>query len=82
VVQAVEELLQDGYLAGGDTGPQPLVKRDGGGTQPVEHRITRLGEFHDVDATVIQMASASEQPGRLHGVEVVGQRRTLDPNCR
>jgi hypothetical protein len=31
VVQAVEELLQGGYLAGGDAGPQPLVKGDGGG---------------------------------------------------
>ena len=46
---------------------------------PNKGRLAILGQLYAVDATIVRIALASDQPVGLHRVEVMGQGRPLDP---
>jgi lysophospholipase L1-like esterase len=75
-----EQAAQAGDFLFADAGAQALVEVDGGGAQRHEHLIASGRELHDVDAAVRWIAVTDDQTGRLHRVEVVGQRRLPDPD--
>jgi lysophospholipase L1-like esterase len=79
--QPCEQPAQASDLRLGDALTQPLIERDGGSAQGQEHLVARRRELDNVDAPVRRMAMTADHARRLHGVEMVGQRRLPDPNC-
>ncbi len=80
VGEPCEQAAQAGDFLLADAATQALVEVNGGGTERHEHLIASRSELHDVDAAVRWIALTADQASRLHGVEVVGQRRLPDPD--
>ncbi len=80
VGEPCEQAAQAGDFLLADAPTQVLVEVNGGGTERHEHLIASRSELHDVDAAVRWIALTADQASRLHGVEVVGQRRLPDPD--
>lgn len=62
-------------LGPGEPASEPTVEGDRCVAQVVEQFFARIGERDVLDPSIGRVAAAHDQPGRLHGVEVVGQRR-------
>ncbi len=62
----------------GDAAAQLTVKSHGGTAQPHERLFAGPGQRHDVDAPVSRVPLPRDQAARLHGVEMMRQRRLPD----
>jgi len=62
----------------GEPGPQPLIEGESHLPQTGEQRVAVGGQPDQVQAAVAGIAAPGDQPGRLHRVQVVGHRGTLD----
>ena len=78
--QPSEQFAQAGDLLVSDAAAQPLIEAERGGAQREEHLIACGCELHDVDPAVPRVPLTADQPGALHRIEVVRQRRLPDPD--
>jgi hypothetical protein len=79
--EANQQAVESDDLGVSEPGPEALVERHHCCDEALERRLAGLGELDSVHAPVLGITGSRHEPGGLHAIEVVGQRRTLDPDC-
>jgi hypothetical protein len=74
----VQQIAQGGELVVGEAGAQALVEADNRAAKRMEHLAPAVSELDVVDPPVQRITRSAHEPGGLHAVEVMGERRPFD----
>src|SRR5919108_3141882 len=75
-----QERLELARLAVGEARAQASIEGHGRVPQAEEERVALGGQLDQVQAAVGRIAAPGDQAGRLHRVQVMGERGSLDPD--